>query len=134
MATLTGMHYPEMHDMMSSFMCHNSAVHHKHYRVSMGHYGMTKPFFALEDMQQKNFTQSIGTSPIQVPTCSYIGTYESFELSFEISNSQIDKDLTNTDLTSIHLNSCRNLKNIALKDCRISLTRYMQKNFFMSAH
>ena len=133
-ATLTGIHYPEMQDMMSSFMCHSSAVHHKHYRVSMGHYGMTKPFFALEDMQKKNFTQSIGTSSIQVPTCSCTGTNESFDLNFESSNSQIDKNLTNIALTSIHPDSCRNLKNIALKDCRISLTRFMQKTSSKSAH
>ena len=50
-ATLTGIHYPEIHDIMSSFMCHSGSVHSRHYKVPISHDGLTKPFFALEKMQ-----------------------------------------------------------------------------------
>ena len=59
-ATLTGIYYPELHEKMSNFMCHRSTVHHKHYRILMGHYGLTKPFLALEKMQTNPFSSNFG--------------------------------------------------------------------------
>ena len=49
-ATLTGTHCRRLQEMMSGFMCHMSEVQRKHYRVSVGHYGLTEAFYALEKM------------------------------------------------------------------------------------
>ena len=57
--TLTGIHYPRLQELMSGFMCHTSEVQRKHYRVTMGHYGLTKAFNALEKMQSNPFVQNI---------------------------------------------------------------------------
>ena len=36
-ATLTGIYFPEIHELMSNFVCHSGSVHNKHYRVAMSH-------------------------------------------------------------------------------------------------
>ena len=60
-ATLTGIHYPRVHELMSEFMCHASEVQRKHYQVSTGHYGLTKAFNAFEKMQSVPFVNNIDT-------------------------------------------------------------------------
>ena len=63
-ATLTGMHCPRLQEMMSGFMCHTSEVQRKHYRVSMGHYGLTEAFYALEKCNQIRLIRTTLNIPI----------------------------------------------------------------------
>ena len=65
-ATLTGKLNPNLHELMSLFMCHTRRVHDQFYRDNLGHPGLVQAFEALESMQKDVDVEfDIPTSNIQ---------------------------------------------------------------------
>ena len=120
-ATLTGIHYPRLQELMSGFMCHTSEVQRKHYQVSMGHYGLTKAFNSLEKMQSNPFVNNIDT------ISSSIGSNHSSESQVLEGCSHVTQSFNDApqQISSNFLRSrSKYLSPLKMKDFSIQLTHF----------